>query len=355
MQDIVIDAPSMRSVIHCGSGTFARYAPLIQGNGIFVITDSNVHRLYSDLIENTFAGATVHVIKAGEANKNYNVLLGILRGMISAGLTRSSVVVALGGGVVGDIAGLAAALYMRGIKIVQIPTTLLSQVDSSVGGKTAIDLDGVKNIVGAFYQPEEVIVDPLFLATLPRRELRCGLGEVVKYGGLDAGIYDSLVKNSDRLFSEEFAEEITPACIRHKAKVVTCDERDVGGARKTLNLGHTTGHAFELYYKRRSHGEYVLIGTYYELYIACKLGVTDASFADDFRALIKKVTGRIPSFGDAANAALVAKYDKKNKVQSQISLIVPKERGVCQEIVLPIEQYAALIGECAAYLKGEKA
>lgn len=353
MQDIVIDAPSMRSTIHCGSGTFEKYAPAIQGKGIFVVTDSNVARLYGELISRTFAGAAVHVIKAGEASKNHNTLLGILRAMIAAGLTRSSVVVALGGGVVGDIAGLAAALYMRGIRIVQIPTTLLSQVDSSVGGKTAIDLDGVKNVVGAFYQPEEVIVDPLFLSTLPRRELRCGLGEVVKYGGLNAGIYDMLNVNMSRLFSLSFAEEVTPPCIRHKADVVTGDERDTGGARKTLNLGHTTGHAFELFYKRKSHGEFVLIGTWYELYIAQKLGRIDGAFADEFRALIKKVIGVPPAYENAAQAALVARYDKKNTVQSQVSLITPYTRGKCQEIVLPLEEYAALIGECAASLKGE--
>lgn len=349
MRDIVIDTPSVRSIIHCGSGAFEEYAPKISGKGIFVITDSNVNKIYGDLIEKTFVGATVHVIRAGEASKNYNVLLGILRHMIEAGMTRSSTVVAMGGGVVGDIAGLAASLYMRGVKVVQIPTTLLSQVDSSVGGKTAIDLDGVKNVVGTFYQPQEVIVDPMFLKTLPKRELRCGLGEIVKYGALNADIYKMLTK-SRSLFSLDFAEKVTAPCIQHKADVVTGDEKDTGGARKTLNLGHTTGHAFELYYKRKSHGEFVLIGTYYELYIAERLGKIEKSYADSLRGLIKKVIGRVPSFEDADRAALVAKYDKKNDVQSRVSIVAPCTVGRCQEIVLPIEEYAALVKECAEEL-----
>ncbi len=354
MQDIVIDTPSVKSVIHCGSGAFDSYAPRADGKKLFVVTDSNVAKIYADLISQRFGGAAVHVIKAGEASKNYTVLLSILRAMIAAGLTRSSTVVALGGGVVGDIAGLAASLYMRGIRIVQIPTTLLSQVDSSVGGKTAIDLDGVKNVVGSFYQPQEVIVDPMFLSTLTKRELRCGLGEIVKYGGLDGEIYALLQKNKRRLFTLGFAEEVTPLCIRHKADVVTADERDTGGARKTLNLGHTTGHAFELYYKRKSHGEFVLIGTYYELYIARRLGRIDDNFADEFCSLIRRVAGAIPAYPDAEKAALVAKYDKKNDVQSRVSMIVPRAVGVSQEIVLPLEEYASLIGECAAQLKGEQ-
>lgn len=351
MQDILIDTPSVRSAIHCGSGSFKEYAPKISGKGIFVITDSNVFKIYGELISVTFEGAAVHVIRAGEASKNYNVLLGILRHMISAGMTRSSLVVALGGGVVGDIAGLAASLYMRGVRIVQIPTTLLSQVDSSVGGKTAIDLDGVKNVVGTFYQPQEVIVDPMFLKSLPRREIRCGLGEIIKYGALDGKIYDMLV-SCRNLSDQEFAERITLPCIQHKADVVTGDERDTGGARKTLNLGHTTGHAFELYYKRKSHGEFVLIGMYYEIFIAERLGKIEKDYADSLRKLISKVIGRVPSYADAEKAAYVAKYDKKNDVQSRVSIVAPCTRGRCQEIVLPIEQYAALIGECAAELRG---
>lgn len=353
MQDIILSAPSLKSVIHCGKGAFRAYAPKIGGK-IFIITDSNVDKLYGGLIESTFKGAPKFVLPAGEASKNHKVLLKIFDEMIKSGVTRASTVVALGGGVVGDVAGLAACLYMRGINVVQIPTTLLAQVDSSVGGKTAIDFNGVKNVIGAFYQPSQVIVDPLFLDTLPARELRCGLGEIIKYSAIDCGIYATLLKNQDKFFDLKFLEGVTADCIRHKAKVVTEDERDTLGARKTLNTGHTTGHAFELYYKRKSHGEFVLIGMYYELYIAEKKGICGREYADSLRSLIKKIIKKIPAYDDAETAAKIAKFDKKNDEQSTVSLIVPKAVGQSFELKLPLDEYASLIGMCAAELRGEK-
>lgn len=353
MQDIILNAQSLKSVIHCGEGAFNTYAPKLGGK-LFLITDSNVYELYRELIGSTFGGVPLYVLPAGEDSKQRGKLFKIFDTMIASGITRASTVVALGGGVVGDIAGLAASMYMRGIKIVQIPTTLLAQVDSSVGGKTAIDYKGVKNVLGAFYQPSEVIVDPLFLDTLPERELRCGLGEIIKYSAIDGGIYATLLKNSGRLFDLKFLEKITADCIRHKVKVVTEDERETTGARKTLNMGHTTGHAFELYYKRRSHGEFVLIGMYYEAYIAEKKGVCEREYADNLRMLIKKVIKKIPAYKDAEQAALMAKFDKKNDVQSTVSMIVPKSVGESFELKLPLEEYAQLIGECAATLRGEK-
>ena len=351
MQTIEIKTPSVNSVIYAGEGAFERYAKEISGNK-FVITDSNVYKLYSSLIESAFGSAPTYVIPAGEGSKDKNTLFKILDKMISAGATRKTTVIALGGGVVGDVAGLAASLYMRGVQIVQIPTTLLSQVDSSVGGKTAVDFKGVKNVIGTFYQPSTVIVDPMFLKTLPKRELKCGLGEIVKYGALNGAIYQKLTENMDNLFDLRFLDGITADCIRHKAKVVTEDERDVSGARKALNLGHTTGHAFELYYKRKSHGEFVLIGMYYELYIAEKAGVCSVAYADGLRRLIKKVIGKVPAYGDAAQASLMAKYDKKNAEQSAVSMIVPKDIGSCTEYVLPLKEYAQQIGECAQLLRG---
>lgn len=349
MEDIILNAPSLKSTVHCGEGAFAKYAPAL-GKNLFLITDSNVYRLYKDLIESTFGDVPSFVLPAGEKSKNRNNLFKIFEKMLGCGATRATTVVALGGGVVGDVAGLAASLYMRGIKIVQIPTTLLAQVDSSVGGKTAIDFNGVKNVIGTFYQPSEVIVDPLFLNTLPAREIRCGLGEIIKYSAIDCGIYATLLKNQHKFFDLKFLEKVTADCIRHKAKVVTEDERDTSGARKTLNLGHTTGHAFELYYKRKSHGEFVLIGTYYELFIAEKKGVCEKAYADTLRAFIKRVIKKIPAYTDAD----FARYDKKNEEQSTVSVIAPKSVGESIEIKLPIDEYLSLIGQCAESLRGEK-
>lgn len=350
MQDIVLSTSTVKSVIHCGEGAFNKYANRLDKN-CFVVTDSNVYGLYSDLIRETFKGSQVYVLPAGEKSKNQNRLMEIFKKMIESGVTRKSTAVALGGGVVGDVAGLAASMYMRGIDVVQIPTTLLSQVDSSVGGKTAIDFDGVKNVIGSFYQPSQVIVDPMFLKTLPAREIRCGLGEIVKYAALDREIYHKLTDNISLLFNLKFLESIVPDCIRHKAKVVKEDEKDLTGARKTLNLGHTTGHAFELFYKRKSHGEFVLIGMYYELYIAQKMGVCDSIYADSLRKLIKKVIKTVPSFDDVRKAAAMAKYDKKNKQQSIISFVVPADIGHSVEIVLPIEDYIDEIEACSKELK----
>lgn len=352
MEDIILNAPSLKSAIHCGGGAFEKYAPKIGGQ-LFVITDSNVQRLYGGLIKKTFGNAPTFVLPAGEASKNHTKLFKIFDKMIESGVTRASTVVAFGGGVVGDIAGLAAATYMRGIKIVQIPTTLLSQVDSSVGGKTAIDFKGVKNVLGAFYQPSEVIVDPMFLKTLPAREIRCGLGEIIKYAAIDGGIYATLTQNGDKLFDLKFLESVTADCIRHKAQVVCEDERDISGKRKTLNLGHTTGHAFELYFKRKSHGEFVLIGTYYELFIAERAGVCKKAYADILRSLIKKVIKRVPAYKNAREAAYIAKYDKKNEEQTTVSLIVPATVGKSAELKMPVEEYAGQIAQCAEQLKGE--
>ncbi len=354
MQDIVINTPTQKSVIHCGKGAFEQFAAGLGEKKLFVITDSNVFALYKDLISATFKGAPMHVIKAGESSKTYNTLIAILKHMLQSGATRAYTVVALGGGVVGDIAGLAASLFMRGVKLVQIPTTLLSQVDSSVGGKTAVDLNNVKNAIGSFYQPGEVVVDPMFLVTLPKREIRCGLGEIIKYGALNAKIYHTLCDNADRLFDEEFLESITAPCIQHKADVVSGDEKDLNGLRKTLNLGHTTGHAFELYYKRKSHGEYVLIGTYYELLIAERKGICGGEYANNIKKLIGKVIKNIPAYADADRAALAAKFDKKNEEQSIVSMIVPAKEGECAEIKMPLGEYARTIGSLSALIKEKK-
>ena len=326
------------------------HAPKWKGKQIYIVTDSNVFAIYRHLLWNTFGNDfSLTVLPAGEHSKNPKNLIAILKDMLSCGMKRGCVVIAFGGGVVGDIAGLAASLYMRGCRIVQIPTTLLSQVDSSVGGKTAVDIDGVKNAIGSFYQPEEVIVDPRFLQTLTDKEIRCGLGEIIKYGALDKDIYNKILNNRGNLKDEKFLGDITADCIRYKAKVVEEDERDEKGIRKALNLGHTTGHAFELYYRKKSHGEFVLIGMYYEMYIARKYGICGGQYADNIEKLIKTVL-KIPAYEDVEKAAEFAAYDKKND-GAKITLIVPKAEGESAEMKLLPREYAALLAECRNSLK----
>ena len=353
MKDITINTLLQKGIIHCGGGVFEKYAAELKKRQLFIVTDSNVFAWYRHDIWRIFGdNVAVHIIPSGETGKSVRNLTDILKAMLDSGMTRGCTVVAFGGGVVGDIAGLAASLYMRGVRLVQIPTTLLAQVDSSVGGKTAVDFGGVKNLIGTFYQPEEVIVDPCFLSTLPERELRCGLGEIVKYGALNAAILDLLKKNINNLMSPEFLQEIIYRCIKHKADIVAEDEHDKNGIRRTLNLGHTTGHAFEMYYRKKSHGEFVLIGIYYELYIAEKLNVCPQNYANCLRNLIGAVIKKIPAYDNVASAAALAKHDKKNS-GADISLIVPESEGKCTEIKLSSEQYAQLLTECALVLKGE--
>lgn len=354
MKDILLKTPSQGSIIHCGSGTFEKYAPKLAERQLFVVTDSNVFAYYRYDVWRIFGdNVPIHIIPAGETGKTLRNLTAILRAMLNAKMRRNCTVVAFGGGVVGDIAGLAASLYMRGVHLVQIPTTLLAQVDSSVGGKTAVDFEGVKNVIGSFYQPEEVIADPLFLKTLPDREIRCGLGEIVKYGALSSHILSLLQANVSNLKSPEFLEEITYECIAHKAEVVMQDEHDLNGLRKTLNLGHTTGHAFELFYSKKSHGEFVLIGMYYELYMAEKLNTCSENYANTVRKLILSVIKKIPVYRDVDEVVDLARFDKKNE-DKNISLVVPQSEGKCTEIKLSVDEYSQLLTECAQSLKVKK-
>ncbi len=351
MREIKLSLASGDSVVYCGEGVFEEYARKVaDGRQTFIVTDSNVNKLYGNLMSACFGGAEVKVIPAGERSKNPEKLLEILGVMMKSGMSRDCLLIAFGGGVVGDIAGLAASLYMRGAEIMQIPTTLLAQVDSSVGGKTAVDFKGVKNVIGTFYQPKTVVADPIFFKTLPKKEIRCGLGEVVKYGALDEDIYEKLLKNITCLYSVDFLGEIVYDCIRHKAAVVQSDERDVNGVRKMLNLGHTTGHALELFYGGASHGEYVLIGMYYELLIAVKRGICGGQYAENLKKLILKVKGKIPVYDDIQKAAELAVYDKKNE-KGLISLIVPRSEGKTEEIRLTLGEYIAELEEAVGELR----
>ena len=350
MKELILTT-AQKSVIYCGKGAFDKRAPHLKDKSVFLVTDDNVYALYERLIINTFGDCPKIIIPAGEASKTPETLLNVLKKMLESGLHRNSFVIALGGGVVGDIAGLAASLYMRGVHIVQIPTTLLAQVDSSVGGKTAVDMCGVKNVIGTFYQPEEVIIDPLFLKTLPEREINCGLGEIIKYGALDSAIYKKLLA-CPNLFDLEFLGGITYDCVEYKAKVVAEDEREVTGARKALNLGHTTGHALELSYGEKSHGEYVLIGAYYELYIARKYGICGGQFADNLEKLIISVLKKVPAYDGIKSAAKAALFDKKND-DDKISLVVPASEGKYGQLKLGFDEYAELLEECCAKLRGE--
>ena len=332
------------SKIICRRNLKATFESIKQEHGL-IFTDSNVFRLYGGEIKKYLGGVPVHVMEAGEAHKNEQTLFALLTVMADAGMRRNSTLIALGGGVVGDIGGLAASLYMRGVNCVQVPTTLLAQVDSSVGGKTAIDFRGVKNLIGAFKQPSKVLVDSAFFATLPLRELRCGLGEIIKHGVLHAPLFEKLWQNKGRLFDLPFLAEIVPENIAFKASIVRQDPNEAN-LRECLNLGHTTAHALELSGLGLSHGECVALGLLFEARIAKRYCDVDLAFCSRLDELCFSVLGRMPELSQSLEeAAKSALFDKKNISSDKVVVTAPVSAGKYQILELPFAEYAELLGQ----------
>lgn len=254
--------------IHIGSGQMAaaNIAQYIQGQKALIVTNTSIAPLYLQALQDELTGVQVDsvVLEDGERYKNLDTLNEIFTKLIECQHDRKTTLIALGGGVVGDMTGFAAACYQRGVPFIQMPTTLLAQVDSSVGGKTAVNHNLGKNMIGAFYQPRAVIIDTDTLSTLPDREFRAGLAEVIKYGLIaDSAFFTWLEENKQALLArnnEALAYAIQRSCI-NKAEVVTADETEQG-IRAILNLGHTFGHAIETFQQYRDwlHGEAVAAG-----------------------------------------------------------------------------------------------
>lgn len=315
-----------------------------KGDKFAIITDENVDKLYGNKILTLLKDKEVYkiVLPSGEGSKNLKTVEGVLNTILDYGLTRKSIIIALGGGVVGDIAGFCASIYMRGIDFIQVPTTLLSQVDSSVGGKTGVNMTKGKNIVGSFYQPKVVVIDLNFLKTLPRRELISGIGEVIKYGIIydyeflkyvNAGLQE--VYQLD----ENVMKKVIKRCCEIKSEIVSKDEKEEG-LRKILNYGHTIGHGLEAAtdYKKFTHGEAVLIGIYYEALMAKQLGYIDEFYFCEIATIIKN-TG-VPLEEHEIPWIKAIDYmlkDKKNK-DGKISFILPRDKGKVLEILLTVEE-----------------
>ncbi|MEX6501386.1 3-dehydroquinate synthase [Pseudomonas zhanjiangensis] len=281
MQTLQVDLGERSYPIYIGAGLFGRpelLVPHIVGRQVAIVTNETIAPLYLEEVKAALAGYAVTsiVLPDGESFKNWQTLQQIFDGLLEARHDRKTTVIALGGGVVGDMAGFAAACYQRGVNFIQVPTTLLSQVDSSVGGKTGINHPLGKNMVGAFYQPQAVLIDTASLVTLPARELSAGLAEVIKYGLIcDAPFLAWLEENMQALRALDQAA-LTAAIARScaaKARVVGADERE-SGVRATLNLGHTFGHAIETHqgYGVWLHGEAVAAGTVMALEMSHRLG-----------------------------------------------------------------------------------
>jgi 3-dehydroquinate synthase len=318
-----------------------------------IVTDTNVQEPHAEQIAASLAGAGLAVdlvaVEPGETSKSIDVANALWEKLLELGADRRSVVVAVGGGVVGDLAGFVAATYARGVRFLQVPTSLLAQVDSSVGGKVGINLPDAKNMVGAFLQPIGVLIDTATLDTLPPREYTAGLGEVVKYGViLDAPLFERLEANVPGLLAREHGllVDVIARCCRLKADVVRRDEREESGLRAVLNYGHTFAHAFETLagYGKILHGEAVALGMVCAGRLAAQLGRVDERFItrqDDLLAGLGLPT-RPPRF-DVDRLFDAMMHDKK-VAHGRPRFVLPTRLGHVElvEDVDPDEVRAAL-------------
>jgi 3-dehydroquinate synthase len=329
-----------QSKIHVQPGLIKQVGKLVTAyapaHRYAVVTDANVHQLYAGAVEASFAPHTIDGVKisAGESHKTRETWAIITDSLLEAGLGRDSTIVALGGGVVGDLAGFVAATYMRGVKFVQIPTTLVAMVDAAIGGKTGVDTPAGKNLVGCFHMPEAVLIDPEVLVTLPLRELRAGLAEVIKCGVVADTAYFELVREampdllSGGLGRSDRLEPLIVGGIEIKVRVVAQDEREAG-LRKILNFGHTIGHAIE---KTTGysllHGEAVAIGMAVESELAEKIGAAEPGTTDRIGDALK-IAGlptRIPPECSPQKLLDAMRSDKKSR-EGKIRFALPVKIG----------------------------
>lgn len=306
-----------------------------KGNKIFIITDDIVAGLYLDkVIENLkeFGFSVDYIImKNGESSKSLSSLEEIYNALIDFKVTRKDMIVTLGGGVIGDLGGFVASTFLRGVDFIQIPTTLLAQVDSSVGGKVAIDLKRGKNLVGSFYQPKLVLIDTDVLNSLDERTVRDGLAEVIKYGLIfDKDFFDFLYSLDGIYDIFDNIEDIVYTCCNHKRMIVEEDEKDTG-ERMKLNFGHTLAHGIEAYYnyKKYTHGEAVAIGMYEITSYAEKKGLTPKGISEKIKEILLKFHMEY-DIDAISNDDILSHVsaDKKNE-GSVLNLILLKDIGKC--------------------------
>ncbi|GIX39636.1 MAG: 3-dehydroquinate synthase [Silanimonas sp.] len=353
MRRLEVELGPRRYPIHIGAGLLgdrALLAAQAPGRHVLIVSDANVAPHYLARVEATFAGAGRQVasvvLPPGEQEKTLARFGELLSALAKLGASRDAALVALGGGVVGDLAGFAAACWMRGVRFVQLPTTLLAMVDSSVGGKTAVDLPEGKNLVGAFHQPSAVIADTDTLATLPARELCAGLAEVLKYGALgDAAFFAWVEAKAATLRAREpvaLAEAIARSCA-HKAAIVARDETETG-ERMLLNLGHTFGHAIEAEqgFGGLVHGEAVAVGMVLAARLSARLGHAPQADAERLAAVLQALglpTALPPGLAPEALLARM-RLDKKN-LSGRLRLIL--WRGIGRAFVAENVEEAAVL------------
>lgn len=318
-------------------------------NKIAVVTDENVFGLYGEILEKSLAAEnftpTFIVIKPGEQSKTVDTLKHVYSNLVSMGITRGDLIVALGGGVVGDLAGFAASTYLRGIDFVQIPTSLLAQIDSSIGGKVAVNLDEGKNLIGSFYHPKLVLVDPEVLNSLPEKFVKDGLGEAIKYGCIrDKELFSMLLDIKSNFELLDNIEDIIFRCLSIKKETVEMDEKDKG-IRMLLNFGHTIGHAIEKYfnYEKYSHGEAVSVGMYWITKKSEEMGITEKRTSDKIKGALENygIEYTIPHL-DREEIIKNILVDKKN-ISGKLNLILLKDIGNAFIYTIPEQETSKFI------------
>ena len=335
-----VDTDSRRSAIWIGDGISEQLPALLDTHDVgkrrFVVSSPVIWRLHGARLQHIAGGTEPVLIPDGERFKNLQSVSRIYEALIRVGADRGSAIIAVGGGVIGDTAGFAAATFLRGIGLAHVPTTLLAQVDSSIGGKVGVNHALGKNLIGAFHQPAVVAIDPLLLETLPRREFRSGLYEIVKYGVIaNRDLFDRIARDTKRIFARD-SDVLLPVIVescRIKARVVSADERE-GGLRRVLNFGHTVGHALEAAtkYRRYRHGEAIALG----MLAAADLSVARGALAERERQALAQLIaqlGPLPTVSDLRiGEVLEAIRRDKKVVHGRLHFVLAIEIGATMTV-----------------------
>ncbi|MBU2492841.1 MAG: 3-dehydroquinate synthase [Bacteroidetes bacterium] len=357
MKKINIELKSNPYEIYYGSGIFKDLNKLIKNknlpSNVFAVIDSGFYSKWKSTIEKNLSGKFSKYdfikITPNEKDKSLKTLEKILKKLTTNNYSRDTLIISIGGGIVGDIAGFAASVFSRGVKYIQVPTTLLAAVDSSIGGKTGVNLEHTKNIVGSIYQPEFVLIDTNFLKTLPREEILCGAGEIIKYAYLtDEKFYTYVLKNIEQVFAlnKKVIEKVIFECVNFKGSVVENDEKEVG-LRKVLNLGHTFAHGIEVEQNHKiKHGKAVVVGLASALYLSNKVGLLKDEKLKRYSLLINKFKSeiKINSYNKHKIYGIMQR-DKKNR-NNKIKFVLLKKTG---EVILDCEAERNLVLESIEY------
>ena len=350
-QSVPVNLTANSYSISIGAGLQTQIAeslkPWIESEHVVLVTDENVAALYLEdakrQMESVASRVDTLIVAAGEPSKSVAKCDELWQQMVKLGTDRKSIVIALGGGVVGDLAGFLAATFGRGLKFIQIPTTLLAQVDSSVGGKVGINLPSAKNMVGAFWQPQKVLIDPLVLSTLDDANYSAGLAEVIKYGVImDLPLFE-LLENSIESINKRDPETLTKIiawCCQCKATIVEEDERETSGRRAILNYGHTYGHAIEAVfgYGKFLHGQAISIGMTCAGRLARNLGMVDQAFLDRQSRLFQAVGLPVDCPTEQHDALIESMKHDKKVARGKLILILPTEIGHVAQYAAPDDE-----------------